>query len=63
MALGMCLLHQGMCLFNLFIYFLVYELVFLDVSGTLYIILQKIKLNWAQCPENVSTPLKIAQEV
>lgn len=47
MALGMCLLHQGMCLFNLFIYFLVYELVFLDVSGTLYIILQKIKLNWA----------------
>lgn len=32
----------------IFIYLLVYKLVFLDaVSGTLYIILQKIKLNWA----------------
>lgn len=42
-----------------FIYLLVYKLVFLDaVSGTLYIILQKIKLNWAQCPENTSIPLK-----
>lgn len=43
---------------------LVYELVFLyAVSETLYIILQKINLNWAQCPENVCAPLKIAQEV
>lgn len=32
----------------IFIYLIVYKLVFLDaVSGTLYIILQKIKLNWA----------------
>lgn len=47
----------------IFIYLLVYKLVFLDaVSGTLYIILQKIKLNWAQCPENASIPFKeIAQ--
>lgn len=41
------------------VYLLVYKLVFLDaVSETLYIILQKIKLNWAQCPENASIPLK-----
>jgi len=44
----------------IFMYLLVYKLVFLDaVSGTLYIILQKIKLkiklNWVQRPENAST--------
>lgn len=56
MALAMAFTKE--CAYFSFIYILVYKAVFLDaVSGTLYIILQKIKLNQAQCPENVSTPL------